>query len=66
MGTITLTVIPTGGPILSADHRNNYATLQTLLNGNLDTTNLSPTAGIKSSQIAGGTIGIGLLVALGD
>jgi hypothetical protein len=46
-----------GATIIAAEHNSNFDTLYNLVNGNLDTNNLSPTANITSTQLAGGGSG---------
>lgn len=53
MGTITLS-LPTAGTTVTAGlHSTNYSLLQTLLNGNLDNTNIASGAAIAASKLAG-------------
>lgn len=56
MGSISLSIPVSGQPNATEDVKvaNNFTTLQTWANGNVDTNNISPTAGIKVSQMAGG------------
>ena len=58
MGLITLQVPVVGQPDATEDPKiaSDMTILQTLLNGNLDTNNLSPNANITASQLAPGTI----------
>jgi hypothetical protein len=58
MPTISLTN-PTALTVIAAGlHSTNYTNIQTLLNGNLDNTNINPAAGISPSKLAlgGGTV----------
>ena len=56
MGTISLSIPVAGQPNSSEDAKiaSDLTAIQTLLNGNLDTNNLSSSANIAATQIAGG------------
>lgn len=53
MGTITLTNPVAGTEIQAGLHATNYSTLQTVINGNLDNANVSPTADLDANARVG-------------
>lgn len=57
MGTISLQVPVSGQPNSTEDPKiaSDMTTIQTVINGNIDTNNVSPTAGITATQLAANT-----------